>query len=316
MTETACRWAGSDRGRVLVGRHGDHCPGESCEGCEECTRAHCRVCYRDHSATVCGGCMTAIRDDLADIRRMHAALPTEAIHRGVNGEAMSLLGPVADPEAWGHHEASAKVGRTAEQWTDGNDYLHPLWVTATWADVYREAFDDPEPATPEVETECAYLNRKLTDIAGYPHVPVEDMARDLRKCRGHLEDVLRDGDRPDTGAPCVQCATRLERHVTDDGREWWWCGRCKTNLTDDQYRYAVGVAYRANADRLPAGDLADRLGVPLPTIRQWTARARVYRDGEVLLDPPRLPSCGRDTQGRPVYSVAAAEVLRGEQQCA
>lgn len=310
MTDDRCRYAGTGQPRVLVGRHEDGCENPACSGCQECTRAHCRVCSVTHSAGVCGGCMTAMRDDLAELARMYADLPDEVEHRGINGEAMSLLGPVADPEAWGHHEASAAVGRTAEQWTDGCDFLHPLWVTGSWASVYREAFEHEEPTElATVAGEVDYLSVHLHEMANYPHVPVEDFAQALRKCRAHLEDVLLDGERAETGAPCVQCRTRLQRHVTEDGREWWWCRACRTNLTEDQYRYAVGVAYKANADRLPAADLAERVDVPASTIRRWAAVRRAD-DGTEM--PPLLRSVGLDHHKRKVYRVADAETLKAQ----
>ena len=57
--------------------------------------------------------MAETREALHDIARMCDALPAEVEHRGVEGEAMFLLGPAADPEARGHLEASVAAGRVS-----------------------------------------------------------------------------------------------------------------------------------------------------------------------------------------------------------
>lgn len=289
MSDERCKFAGHAQPRVLVDRHGDGCPGDECAGCEPCTRSHCRVCATVHSAGVCGGCMTAMRDDLADIRRMTESLPEEVEHRGINGDAMALLGPVADPEAWGHHQASAAVGRTAEQWTDGNDYLHPLWTLGVWAGVYREAFDHMEASTATIDGEADYLDRQLGTIAAYEHVPVEDFSRDLRKCRGRLEDVLRDGERAEQGRLCPDCEDgdkrRLVKHYdqrdkTGASDEWRCPVEREHRWTEASYRRAVADDYLAYADALTASQMAQQYDVKPGSLRGWASKGHVRIRGK------------------------------------
>lgn len=322
MTDDRCRYTGATSARVLVGRHRDGCDNPACEGCQECTRAHCRGCGHEHAASVCPGCVGAVREDLSEIARMVGSLPEEAEHRGVNSEAMVLLGPTVDPEAWQHHEASWLAGRAVPVDCDAHDLdelqawletadsdRHPLLVLGRLEMVARDLLEHETDERVTVAAAVRYLDVQLTHLAGNEWFDWRDMASDVRGCRGHLEDVLHDGERVETGAPCVQCQTRLQRHVTEDGREWWWCRFCKRNLTDDQYRYAVGAAYRTHADRLPAADLAERVDVPASTIRRWAA-VRRGDDGTEL--PPLLLSVGRDHNKRKVYRVADAETLKAQ----
>lgn len=62
--------------------------------------------------------MAEVRENLGEIRRMCLALPTEAIMRGVDSESFNLLGPVSDPEARGHLEASVRAGRVPPEYLD------------------------------------------------------------------------------------------------------------------------------------------------------------------------------------------------------
>ena len=108
---SACRWNGRENPRVLPGRHETDCAGETCAGCLPCVERHCSVCRRVHADGACAECIAATRDDLRTIASLCGALPAEVEHRGVNGEAMMLLGPTADPEAWRNRAMSAMRGR-------------------------------------------------------------------------------------------------------------------------------------------------------------------------------------------------------------
>ncbi len=92
-----CRWVSSEQPRVLPNRHHDGCEDEACRGCQPCPMDHCRVCGIEHASGACASCRSAIRDSLDDVVRMCGSLPSEVVIRGVNGEAMNLLGPVSDP---------------------------------------------------------------------------------------------------------------------------------------------------------------------------------------------------------------------------
>lgn len=320
---TDCRWNGRHEPRVLPGRHLPECPQEAagadltaseCPGCLPCPARHCTVCQRVHSDGACPECLAATRDDLAAIRLMCGALPTEVEHRGVNGEAMMLLGASADPEAWQHVQASYLAGRLPEGWFEAShrrdcptlrnepcvgcagDELHPLTVLGTWEMVWRDFLEHESDAKVTVEESAAYLDRNLAYMAGQDDVPFDDFARDVRRCRGHLEDVLHDGEQRDTGAPCMTCGVALERTWgKDDKGDGWACPRCRQTSTEEQYRFAVMHLHRAEAEWLTDRDMEIRTGVKAGTVRSW---ARDRQDGTA----PDVRK--RRDSGRTLYAVA------------
>lgn len=296
---TACRWVATDRPRVIVGRHLDPCQCDGLTGCEPCSRQHCLCCGRVHpDVLVCVGCLEAVRDDLRAIGDLSSGLPDEAIVKGVESEAMMLLGPAADPEAWRNQATSAMVGRLAAEYlADARDELHPLWVFATWEQIWRDFLqhDTDQPVT--FAGSWAYLNTQLGYMADQPEPAFEEFARELRQCRSHLEDVLRDGIREDRGAPCVQCGTRMVRVVTSQGaQDIYRCKPCRREVTADQYHYAVGVAYRAHATSLTAHDLGERLGLKASVIRVWGSRGLIRKRGR------------RESDGVTLYDVADVQL--------
>lgn len=282
---TACRWVSSEQPRVLVGRHLDPCECDGDRGCAPCERHHCLCCGRTHPAVlVCTGCLEAARDDLRAIGDLCDALPEEAVMRGVGSEAMMLLGPTADPEAWRHTATTALFGRlNAEYLADARDELHPLWVLGTWEQIWRDYLRHDTEAALSLPSAWAYLNTQLGYMAEQAEPAFDEFARELRQCRAHLEDVLRDGIRDDRGAPCVQCGTRMVRLVTAQGaQDVYRCKPCHREVTADQYHYAVGVAYRAHATSLTAKDLGERLGLKATVIRVWGSRGLVRKHGRTI----------------------------------
>ena len=313
----SCKWNGSDRPRTVTGRHGDDCQRDECPGCQPCHQPHCRVCGVAHAAGTCAECMAETRDALHDIARKSGALPEEVENRGINGEAMMLLGPVADIEARQHVEASYLAGRLPEGWIvaahgKGCPLLvneacvgcaggetHPVTVLLTWQMVWRDALDHDEAGDNELATAVDYIDRTMTYMGGYEHVPFEDFARDLRRCVAHLEAVLHDGEQRDRGAPCMTCNVPLERvWGKDDRHDGWKCPRCKQTSTEDQYRFAVAHLHREEATHLTDRDMEIRTGVKAGTVRVWARRGQVER---------RLDA------GRVLYAVADVEArVHGE----
>lgn len=234
--------------------------------------------------------MAETRETLREVARLCDALPDEVEHRGVEGEAMMLLGPAADPERRGHLEASVAAGRVPEDYLEAADHeLHPLFVLGSWDGLWREHLEHDEPTTRlTVSSAVDYLDRQLTYMAGEPLIPFEDFARDLRKCRAHLEAVLHDGAQVERGAPCPECNKPLTftwaERVADDR---WVCHNkgCKvTGYTTSQYRGWVEDDARSSADRLTADDMAIRFSTrdrPLKasTVRVWGAKGNVRKRG-------------------------------------
>lgn len=249
-----------------------------------------------HAVGTCAECLAETRETLHEIARMCGALPDEVEARGIEGEAMFLLGPVADPEARGHLEASVAAGRVPIDYlADAIGETHPVWVLGTWDMLWRDALDHDTVELVTIPDAVDYLDRTMTYMAGYEHVPFEDFARDLRHCRVHLEAVLHDGEQHDRGAPCMNCGALLERawDFSGTGKDGWQCPRCKRSSTEDQYRFAVAHLHREEATELTDRDMEIRTGVRAGTVRVWANRELVRK---------------RRDSGRTLYVVA--DVMR------
>lgn len=288
---STCRFIASDQPRVVRGRHGDECPGDECRGCQPCTEPHCRICGVAHANGTCAECLAETRANLREIGRMCDALPAEVAHRGVEGEAMMLLGPAADPEARGHLEASVAAGRVSPDYlADAIGETHPVWVLGTWDMLWRDALDHDTADGVTLAGAVDYLDRTMSYMADFEHVPFEDFARDLRRCVAHLESVLHDGEQRDRGAPCMTCGVPLERVWGGDPKaDGWRCPRCRETSTEDQYRFAVAHLHREEATELTDRDMEIRTGVKAGTVRVWAQRGIVRR---------------RRDAGRTLYAVA------------
>lgn len=266
----SCKWNGSDRPRIVAGRHGEECPGD-CTGCLPCPWPHCRRCGREHAEHTCPGCLADVRDDLAAITGMCDALPTEVAHKGVESEAMNLLGPAADPEALGHMRASVNVGRIPADWLEAaDDERHPLLVLGTWQQAYAEAFGHVDPARITVHGAASYLDRNLAYAGAEEDVPFEEFARAVAACRAHMERVLHDGEQVETGAPCMTCETVRLQLVRGERDDRWRCPRCKQESTDAQYQFALKAELLQKAKWLTDADMTLRTGIRAGTVREWS----------------------------------------------
>lgn len=284
----SCYYAGSDRPRMVRGEH--LAAGCECTGCLPCAHSHCRICSLAHSAGTCPECMAETREYLHEIGRMCDALPEEVENRGVEGEAMMLLGPSADPEARGHLLASVRVGRVSADYLEEADgELHPLFVLGTWDMLVRDVLEHDEGGTLTVALAIDYLDRQLSYLGGFEDLPFEDMARDLRACCAHLERVLHDGEQIVRGAPCLACrkADLVLVHGREVADDRWECPRsiCDASYTQAQYRGMVEEDARERADWLTAPDMVIRTKVRRGSLTGWASKgyvAKRTRDGRVI----------------------------------
>ncbi len=210
---TSCRFIATDQPRMLR-THVRDCNASGCEGCVPCKDAHCRHCGRVHvesGALTCPGCVGDVRGDISQIVALHAKTLTEAVHRGINSEAAHLYGPTADPSAWRQRRRYG-YRDVVETKPDGTRFRpdvigedHELWVLGTWDLLVTEHLDHHRTQRVTVKTAADYLRANLSDLAQDREFPFAELAREVSACRGHLEDVLRDGERDEQGGLCPMC---------------------------------------------------------------------------------------------------------------
>lgn len=219
---TSCRFVATDQPRMLR-THVRDCNASGCEGCMPCQERHCTTCGRRHiDGLRCASCVGDVRQDISQIVALTDRMLPEAMYRGVNSEAAHLEGPTADPNAWrqrrryGYRDVveTKPNGDRFRPDVIGED--HPLWVLGTWDLLVTEHYGHHRTQRVTVATAAAYLKANLTELAQDADFPFEELAREVRECRGHLEDVLRDGERDERGGLCPMCgdAALVLTHAT------------------------------------------------------------------------------------------------------
>jgi len=164
-----------------------------------------------------------VRQDIRAIRDLAPVMLPAALFAGVNSEAASLAGPACDVEAWSWRKVAARQGVAWHvSLEEDDDEQHPYTVLTRWEFMLREDYDQPR-TTPTSTTEAAdYLDRTLHRLAQDDEQDWPLFAREIRRCRTHLEGVLRDSRQPERGAPCPDC--RDEGRVVRMTREYsHWC---------------------------------------------------------------------------------------------
>lgn len=287
---TNCRFVSTTEPRVVAGRHLSLCACDDRElGCLPCPDMHCVVCGRAHAKAACVDCLDAARSDLKAIGDLCASLPAEAVEKGVQSEAMMLLGPASDPEAWRNRATSAMVGRLdASYLEDCRDELHPLWVLGTWEQVWRDHLEHYSEAPVTLYAAHGYLDMQIGYMADQVDPAFDEFARELRGCRAHLENVLRDGIREERShVPCVDCETRLikvfgEREADDH----WSCSHCRRTYTDQEYSRAQHFHMEdERGDRfMKVSEALGMIDRPEQTLRTWMANEKVKLDRDPKTD--------------------------------
>lgn len=303
-----CRWVATDQPRMLR-THERDCNTSGCPGCTPCPERHCALCGIEHVThegrgddQVCAPCIGDVRTGIRAIVDMSERLLTEAVHRGVNSEAANLAGRTIDDaeghEAWRYRAMSAAMGRIPQL---DDDTQHPLWILGTWEMLVREHYDQPTRERLTLTAAREYLNGHLTRLAHDVDFAFEELARDVRGCQAHLEDVLREGERDDLGVTCPPCGrARLVKSygkTEDDDR--WTCPKCRQWWTDEDYRDKVSGIFVGVANELTDRDMETRTRVPAATVRSWAHRGKVRKRG-------------RSADGRVLYDVADVERVRDE----
>lgn len=314
--ESPCHFV-PEVGHVLR-THMRDCRASGCGGCAPCPERHCALCGRQHVTVdgrgldeVCARCLGAVRGNMTEIVKRSAKVLTEAVHRGINSEAANLAGPVPPRldliEAHRWRQMSAFWGRIPEL---PEDDQHPAWVLGSWELLVREHLKQQAPLRkPTVESSRAYLDAHLTRLAHDPTFPFEELAREVRACREHLEDVLHDSRHRQQGAPCPMCGqAKLELWHADCTCETlpcsgcseydaWWCYRCGAEYAPADYKAKVDLLAPLVADRLTSTQMAEVYRVNRMTLNRWVRKGKVRRRG-------------RNEQGHVLYDVADALAMR------
>lgn len=253
----------------------------------------------------------SIAQDLREIGRMYGNLHHQAHADADNpeipgGDAMVMLGPGADIEAFGYMQLSALMGRIEADSVALDAIEPPLSFLASWVDSIREQRgQDASERRATIQGELLYLSKALDwmtqlDEDGAPWwVELDDFATQLHNVRKALERVLHDGEQRDIGgAPCLTCGSDLLKiWGIDPGTDRYRCHTCERWYTVTEYDLAVHQAYLVNAEWLTANQMAAVYRVPPGTIVSWAGRAQIRK----RLDP---------NTGRTQYSVDDVKTRR------
>lgn len=293
----------------MLRTHVRDCDSADCGGCVPCAEVHCTararcIAHIGPTELTCPGCIAKTRNDLTMIETLAALMLPEAIQRGVNSEAAVLAGPAADPEAWSWRKVAARQGAAWHvSLLEDDDEQHPLTVTGVWEMMIRADYGPDTDTRLTVSSAVAYLDRMLHRIANDPQQDFPQMARELRKCRTHLEAVLHDSHAPETGAPCPACNTGqplMKRYEDDDptgASDRWTCRDCGSWWSEADYRLRVAARYLEHATALTASQIETEYRVPQGTLRRWVVEGNVKR-------------AGRDESGRQLYRVSDVRDMR------
>lgn len=241
----------------------------------------------------------AIARDLTDILSLYGDLEAEAESRFADkefpgGDALVMLGPVANLEAWNYRQLSELMGRTnAKGGYDDpfTDVAPPLLVLAGWVDIIRQERGQPTDLRATIKREADYIRGSLdwlisTDEDGDARfLAVDELARDLHATVRRLEDVLHDGVRNDTTrVTCVmdECdeKPRLIRVYSDIDERYdsWKCPSCRETYDQTEYLSARAQHMHSTAADdawVTVADAAHSISRPANTIRTWIKNWKV-----------------------------------------
>lgn len=180
------------------------------------------------------------REDLTEIVDLYAYLLDQALYGAAGGhleaarpipggEAVVMLGPVADLDIWARRvtvRLDVNYRATLDSW-DGpppDDWITddhaadgdpPQAVLAFWDDAWRHLNRHPPRILPTIAAAATYLHQHMTRMSREPRARFDDFAADMHSLRARLETVLSAGERDEKGAPCLKCRATLIRRTSD-----------------------------------------------------------------------------------------------------
>lgn len=157
----------------------------------------------------CARCVSRTRQDIRAITEQTPLLMVAALGGGVNSEAANLAGPAADVEAWSWRKVAARQGVAWHvSLLEDDDEKHPYTVLTRWEFMLREDYRQQREDASSVSRAADYLDWTLHRMAQDREQDFPLMAREIHKCRSHLESVLHNSSRPERGAPCPECTSQ------------------------------------------------------------------------------------------------------------
>lgn len=260
MSEQAkCRWDGDAGDYLRPG--GDPCkrddygdPTHHCQSRRTCSQ------HVGKDELTCARCLGRTRTDILQIVERSALMLEEAMESGgVNSEAANLAGPGGDYEVFSRRRRIAKawidarIHQSARGWCDDedcrerhfktaagdrwhkrgiesayadliddDDEQHPYSVLTRWEFMLREDYGQPRSTPTSIAAAADYLLGKLNKIAQDPEQDWALFAREIRKCRAHMESALHDSQAAERGAPCPTCA-EAKRFIRLQREYAHWC---------------------------------------------------------------------------------------------
>ena len=141
------------------------------------------------------------------------------------------------------------------------------WTRMAEAEMLDAGQIEPDTlaATPTVDSECAWLLRRIVWILEQPWVDefADDVARLVAGCRA----VLR--ERPTYRPRCPRCPTGV---LADAGNGYWSCTECGQTHRDSRMGLREIVAQQ---QPMTAGELTRAFGWSTKTVESWVQRDRL-----------------------------------------
>lgn len=258
----------------------------------------------------------SIGSTLSNILSLSRDLQAEAEARFADkefpgGDAMVMLGPVANVEAFNYRQLSEMMGRT--DGGSGADELDtdpapPLLVLAGWVDIVKAERGETSLERATIPREVGYLRSAVdwicgSNAEGEPYfLAADELDNSLRSLQYQLEAVLKDGTRITHGAPCLHC-TGVNLVRVEDARlglqDSYYCPSCRRDYKKSNYDYVVGVTHLHNAHELTAEQIEQRTGIRATRVRVWGSRYEGLKTK-------------RSPEGPWLYDVAAVIAKRDE----
>ena len=244
--------------------------------------------------------VTKVARDLREIEDLSAQLEPQAIHKAnaivdgtglPGGAAMVSLAGVANQEAWQNIVDTAmrtayENGIEPPEIDDEDEWEPVLQTLCFWSEGWRLEHGNDYGVRPTITSEAGYIRHSLT--WAWDNEPKwDDFARDIRKARVRLENVLYAGRRAKrTRVPCnnPECDSKprlikVYRDKTDGSEDHYRCPACKFRYDDDAFNRAYARQLQSQgAERyvsiMDAVGTLRALGRSERTIRKWLTECK------------------------------------------